>query len=120
MPIQQTVYKIILASPSDVQQERDLVDKVVDKIKAEQKDQVISCVLYRWETDVQPGFNIHGPQAIIDSVFKIEDSDLFIGIFYKKFGTPVGGSESGTEHELKQAIISWEKENPRYRVILSG
>jgi hypothetical protein len=32
-----------------------------------------------------------------------------IGIFWKRFGTPVADAASGTEHEIRKAYHSWEK-----------
>ena len=66
-------------------------------------------VLCRWETDTYPGFHVDGPQGLIDSILNIEDCDVFIGIFWTRFGTPVAGALSGTEHEFQRAFRAWER-----------
>jgi len=38
---------------------------------------------------------------------RIEDCDLLIGIFWKRFGTPVSDAESGTAHEFQKAYRAW-------------
>jgi len=55
-----------------------------------------------------------GVQHHFDSFLKIEDSDLFIGILWKKFGTAGNDGKIGTEHELNEA---WEK-NSRPEIML--
>ena len=51
--------------------------------------------LSRWETDAYPGFHAEGPQGLIDPILKIEDCDILLGIFWKRFGTPTKGCEVG-------------------------
>lgn len=64
--------------------------------------------LWRWETDSFPGFHPEGPQGLIDDLMDIADSDLVVGIFWKRFGTPTHSADSGTEHELHRAWRSWQ------------
>ncbi len=101
---------IVLASPGDVKRERDLVESVVDEIN---HGIAALCGLQldviRWETDATPGLDLGGSQAAIDKKLRVEDRDLLIGIFWKKFGTPVSGAASGTEHEIRSAVTAWEK-----------
>jgi hypothetical protein len=40
---------------------------------------------------------------------KIADSDVVVGIFWKRFGTPTGDAQSGTEHELRKASDAWRQ-----------
>jgi hypothetical protein len=50
-------------------------------------------------------------------VLRIEDCDILIGIFGKRFGTPVNDAESGTEHEFRVAYASWkDKGQPHIQV----
>ena len=65
--------------------------------------------VYRWETDSHPGFHPQGPQGLIDPILKIEDCDILIGIFWRRFGTPVSDAKSGTEHEFRIAYEAWKK-----------
>jgi len=65
--------------------------------------------LYTWDVDVSASYSLGGPQRVIDSDLKIENSDIVIALFYKRFGTPLTDSKSGTEHEIKLAIDSYNK-----------
>ncbi|MCP4629706.1 MAG: DUF4062 domain-containing protein [bacterium] len=69
-------------------------------------DRGLRLELSRWETDAYPGFHSDGPQGLIDPVLKIEECDILLGIFWKRFGTPTGDARSGTEHEIRHAIQS--------------
>ena len=65
--------------------------------------------LGRWETDAYPGFHPQGPQGLIDPILRIEDCDVLLGIFWKRFGTPTTDAGSGTEHEFLRAYAAWQQ-----------
>ena len=104
------ILRIVVGSASDVQAERDQVQAVADEVNhgvASERNLVLQVT--RWETDSFPSFHAGGPQAIIDSILQIAGCDIFIGIFWKRFGTPVSDARSGTEHEYKQAYEAWKQ-----------
>lgn len=115
---QKSISRIIVASPGDVQAERDLLPGVIDELnRGIAADRNLRLELVRWETDSFPGFHPEGPQGLINSVLKIEDSDILIGIFWKRFGTPVMDANSGTEHEFLAAYEAWkQKGSPQIMV----
>jgi hypothetical protein len=63
----------------------------------------------RWETDAYPGFHPEGPQGLIEKILRIEDCDILIGIFWKRFGTSVPTAQAGTEHEIRRAYEAWQQ-----------
>ena len=80
--VQKRVLRIVVASPSDVKAERDLLPNVIDELnRGVAADRGLSLELSRWETDAYPGFHPEGPQGLIDPIIKITDCDLLIGIF---------------------------------------
>lgn len=109
MAYTKTVFRIILSSPSDLEKERTIVKEIVDEINETNKTAPILLQLFMWENDVSPLTNMKPGQYKIDEVFKIEESDMVIGIFYKKIGQPVMGDPSGTDHEIQLAINSFIK-----------
>jgi tetratricopeptide (TPR) repeat protein len=104
---------VVVASPSDVQKERESLEDTINKVNDNNAhDWGLHLDVVKWEKDAYAGFHIDGPQGLIDKVLKIEDCDIFIGIFWKKFGTPTKDGMTGTEHEFKKAYESW-KNNKR-------
>ncbi len=104
------ILKIVVASPGDVQGERKSLKEVVWELnQGILADRDLRIELVRWETDVFPGFHHDGPQGLIDPDLEIEDSDILIGIFWKRFGTPTKGTQSSTEHEILTAYKAWKK-----------
>ena len=69
----------------------------------------ISIELVRWETHTRPALG--RPQGVINE--QIGEYDIFIGIMWKRFGSPTGVAESGTEEEFRLAYGRWaESGNP--------
>lgn len=117
MPSIITKYKVFLASPSDVQDERDSIDEVINELNLTfGKQQDIHLELLKWETHSAPAIAINHPQEIINTDLG-KDYDLFIGLIWKKFGTPTNEADSGTEEEFLNAYNRFAK-NPNSLQIL--
>jgi hypothetical protein len=102
------VVRVIVVSPGDVAAERDTVALVVDELNHRvARSHGCQLSLWRWEADARSGMHIAGPQGLIDERMQIGDADIAIGIFWKRFGTPTGDAQSGTEHELRRAWDAW-------------
>jgi hypothetical protein len=112
---QPRILRVVLASPGDVQLEREVLPSVIEEVnRGVAIDRGLHLVLLRWETDAYPGFHSEGPQGLIDPILKISDCDLLIGIFWKRFGTPTADGKTGTEHEFNLAYEAWqEKGSPQ-------
>ena len=112
-----THLNIVVVSPSDVTEERNIVEKVVEELNLDVAlDRSLRLDVVRWETDTYPGFHPSGPQGLIDPILRIDESDIVIGIFWKHFGTATAGAESGTEHEFEMAYQSWKKQD-RHQIL---
>jgi hypothetical protein len=104
------IQHIVVASPGDVQAERNVLPTVVEELNhGIARDRGLRLELARWETDAYPGFHPEGPQGLIDSILRIEECDILIGIFWKRFGTPVSDAQSGTEHEFRRGYEAWKQ-----------
>ena len=102
--------RIVVASPGDVQAERDALPAVLEELnRGIAATQGLRLELGRWETDAYPGFHPQGPQGLIDPILRIEDCDVLLGIFWKRFGTPTNDAGSGTEHEFLRAYAAWQQ-----------
>src|SRR5215472_14368878 len=118
MTEQAQILRVVVASPNDVQAERDTVSVVIAELnKSICIDRGLRLEVIRWETDAHPGFHADGPQGVIDPILRIEDCDVLVGIFWKHFGTPTHDSGSGTAHELRLAYEAWTK-NRRPQVMV--
>jgi TPR repeat protein len=115
------VLRLVVASPGDVKPEREILPRVVDEVNQNiANPRGLLLQLHRWETDSFPGFHPQGPQGLIDPILKIEDCDILIGIFWKRFGTPTTDAKSGTEHEFRAAYEAWKKnQKPQIMVYFS-
>jgi tetratricopeptide (TPR) repeat protein len=109
------ILRIAVVSPGDVDAERERVLVVADEINRRLGATFgVRLDVWLWQGNTYPAFHLGGPQGHVDELLKIEDADLVIGIFWKRFGTPVPGADSGTERELRCAFESWKtKQQPR-------
>lgn len=100
--------EIVLASPSDLCEEREIVSDLVDEYNRTLIHHDFIFELRRWE-DVNPSFSSSGPQGIIDIDLNIQNADIFICIYWEHIGTNLPGKTiAGTEHELEIALKSFE------------
>lgn len=103
MAYEASVLKIMIASPSDVPVERQLVRDVVHEwnaIHSEDRGTVLLPV--GWETHASPALGAHPQQIINKQVLK--GCDLLIAVFWTKLGTPTPHSPSGTAEEINEHI----------------
>ncbi|GEM_PF-6037364 len=105
-----TVLKIVVSSPNDVQDERQMIPRIIEELNRGIAGTFnLRLETKTWEADTHPGTHPDGPQGLIDLNLEIKQSDILIGIFWKRFGTPVKNALSGTEHEIKTAYECWQK-----------
>ena len=109
MPQTQTLFKVFVASPSDLAEERKILGEVIDDINRTESDaHNIILKLLKWETDSRPGFRRGGPQDVINQQIG-NDYDIFLGIMWGRFGSPTPRAKSGTEEEFDLAFSRWKK-----------
>jgi antitoxin component of MazEF toxin-antitoxin module len=105
-----TGLRVVLASPSDVKREREAFAKVIDQVNNDTaRPSGFHLDLWRWETDSRPGFNPMGPQGLIDEVLRVDQCDLFVGIFWNRIGSTTKFGKTGTEHEFQTAYKAWKR-----------
>jgi len=97
-----TVFKVMIASPGDVREERKLIREVLydwNDIHSEMRKIVLLPVA--WETHSSPEMGDR-PQAIINR--QLKDCDLLVGVFWTRIGTATGDYPSGTVEEIEEHI----------------
>lgn len=102
-------YRLFLASPADVIEERDSLEKVVNNFNLRNNKNIHIDVI-RWENHALP--DAGRPQAVIFENTDFQKTDIFVGILWSRMGTPTGqedpatGQEymSGTMEEIQQGL----------------
>ena len=100
--------RVFLASPGDVGIERAAVESVVAEMNrsvARSLGWIID--LIRWE-DMLP--EVGRPEEVILNQAEIEDTDLFIGVLWNRFGSNTGKYLSGTEEEFRVALSAFRNQ----------
>jgi hypothetical protein len=99
MPEIVRLFRILLASPSDVIEEFPLIMEVVADWNVQHGDRVrIRLELVNWRTHSHPAAGTR-PQALINRQFA-DRADIVIAVFWKKLGSPTGKADSGTVEEI--------------------
>src|ERR1700752_253348 len=97
------VYKVMLATPGDVPNERQAVRDAVHYWNAILVDDRRGGVLPAgWETHVHPMMG-ERPQAVINKKI-LKDCDLLIAVFWTRLGSPTGEAPSGTVEEIEEHL----------------
>ena len=110
MPRNAIILTIFVASPSDVSEERELLDHIVARTNSLlDRTTPVRLELLRWERDTSPAFG-KDPQSVINKQIP-QDFDIFIGILWHRIGSATARSESGTIEEYDLAKARYD-ENP--------
>src|ERR1700683_1562412 len=94
-------YRILIASPSDVDEEREIAVRVIQEwnnLYSYSRNVVL--LPLRWETHTAPEYGTR-PQEVINRAI-VENCDLLLGIFWTRIGTPTGSADSGTLEEIER------------------
>jgi hypothetical protein len=96
--------KVFVASPGDVMDERNSLAKLIadtnDVLAFLAPEKRLTLELVRYETHSYP--DLGAPQDVINREIPV-DYDIFIGIMWKRIGTPTATDPSGTVEEFHRA-----------------
>ncbi|MCW3081816.1 DUF4062 domain-containing protein [Segetibacter sp.] len=99
-------FTVFVASPSDVKKERDLLKNVIEEVNLTHGAALgYELELWRYEENAFP--SAEKPQDLINSIAK--PYQIFIGIMWKRFGTPTSTAGSGTVEEYNIAFEAWRR-----------
>ncbi len=109
-------YRIFLSSPSDVEDERLAVQRVVDLINESRLRDQPRFELFRWEEQFYTA-----DSSFQDQVVQPADCDLVICVFWKRLGSelppnyqrPDGTTPTGSEFEFEQALSKATEAEPK-------
>lgn len=97
------IYKILVASPGDVEEERQAIPEIISEwnnLNSENNGVVLLPV--KWETHSAPLMGQRAQGVINNQV--VTSCDMAIGVFWTRLGSPTGASESGTAEEIEWFI----------------
>lgn len=101
MPTNVRVYRIMIASPSDVTEERNIIKEAMEYWNYRYGlEYQIMFIPLRWEYDSYPAMG-ENPQALLDKQL-CDRSDMLVAIFWSKLGTPTTSFPSGTVEEIHE------------------
>ena len=105
MPFRSETYRILIASPSDLSEERDAVTEAIHDWNAQHAvDEAVTLLPVKWETHSLPQSNVR-PQSAINTQL-VAECDILIGMFWTKLGTHTGVAASGTVEEIDQFVAA--------------
>lgn len=103
MPYSANVFKVMIASPSDVAGERTIIREVLAEWNViHSNTRKVVLLPIGWETHTSPEMG-ERPQAIINKQI-LKDCDLLVGVFWTRIGTATGDYASGTVEEIEEHI----------------
>ena len=102
------LFKIFLASPGDTEAERLAAEDAVDEInKSTGSRDDFRLELIKSENDTYSSIGEDGQDVINKQIGS--DYQIFVGIMWKKFGSPTKRAGSGTEEEFQLAYDRYDK-----------
>lgn len=105
MSYQANIYQVIIASPEDVPRERQLAREIVYEWNdINSSDKKICLLPVGWEHNSSPEMGGRAQDFINKQI--LENSDLLIGIFWTRIGSPTGDSISGSVEEIEKHVNS--------------
>lgn len=107
MPTGVQRFRVLLSSPGNLAEEREIARQVADNINLDSgaRDGFFVEII-GWETHTWPAAGEY-PQATINDQLP-DDIDIYIGIMGSYFGTPTKYWGSGTEEEFRIAFDAWK------------
>lgn len=103
MPFDGKIFRILVASPGDVGEERNVIPEIINEWNAMNAfNTKVLLMPVKWETHSAPLLGDR-PQAIINEQL-VKDCDLLVGVFWTRIGTNTGIAISGTAEEIEQFV----------------
>ncbi|MET7242900.1 hypothetical protein ABZT49_05985 [Methylobacterium sp. EM32] len=97
------VFEIMIASPSDVPEERQIVRDILNEWNVlHSRDRQTIIMPIGWETHSAPDLSDRPQQIINDRL--LSHADILVGIFWTRLGSHTGKAASGTVEEIEQHL----------------
>lgn len=103
MPSKITVYDLLISCPSDVSEYVDMLEKEIihfNNFYGRSNNVIVRT--RHWSKDSYSEFGNH-PQKLLNKQI-VDSSDMALGVFWTRFGTPTESYGSGTEEEIERML----------------
>lgn len=102
--------KILIACPGDAENIKELIEECCDSINIEiRKESKYEFEILHWRKNVNAIITGERPQDIINRDYDEQEYDVFIGIFWKRFGDRQTNGKTPTEEEFERALNGHKK-----------
>ena len=99
------IYRVLIASPSDLGEERQAAAEAVEDWNAQHAAaEGVVLLPVRWETHVRPEAGVRPQEAINRQI--VDDCDILVGMFWTRLGTSTGVAPSGTAEEIDRTVAA--------------
>jgi hypothetical protein len=102
MPFEARVVRVLIASPSDTVNERQVIRGAIHDWNGVNGEQGVMLLPLMWERDATPEMGDR-PQGVINRQL-VDPADMLIGVFWTRLGTPTSEADSGTVEEVERCI----------------
>jgi Domain of unknown function (DUF4062) len=103
MPELVKLFRVFVAAPSDVDEEHEIIRGQIEQWNRDHGPLSQTRVEFtNWHTHSHPAAGSR-PQSLINKQV-VDKSDIVVGIFNARFGSPTGVADSGTEEEIRRSI----------------
>ncbi len=105
------IVSVFIASPGDVNEEREIVRQVCRDInRTFGKQMGIRLETNDWENDSYPDYGKDAQAHVNEQIAQdMSEYDLFVGIMWNRFGTQNPRAGSGTEEEFRRGAKAFEE-----------
>lgn len=99
MPFKAETYRVFIASPSDLIEEREIATLAIEQWNQQHAvDEATVLLPVKWETHARPQSGIRGQEAINKQL--VRNCDLLVGMFWTKFGFKTKVAAAATVEEI--------------------
>lgn len=103
MPELVHLFRLFVGAPSDVDEAHDVIRGQIEQWNRDHGPLSGARVEFtNWRTHSHPAAGGR-PQALLNKQV-VDKSDIVVGIFNARFGSPTGVADSGTEEEIRRSI----------------
>ena len=98
-------YQVLIASPSDLAEERQAATETINDWNAQHAiAESVVLLPVKWETHATPQSGVRPQEAINRQL--VQRCDILVGMFWTRIGTRTGVAESGTVEEIDQFVAA--------------